>query len=37
MGVDNKHLQSLELFAYDNYQKYKSGLGSGKYIELKPQ
>lgn len=37
MGPDNKHLQTLELFAYDTYQKYKAQHGSGKFIDLKPQ
>jgi COP9 signalosome complex subunit 7 len=33
MGAENKHFKTLELFAYDNFSKYKSQ--KGDFIELK--
>eukprot|EP00347_Sterkiella_histriomuscorum_P022223 403331239 len=35
MGGDNKHLRTLELFAYDNFQIYHSN--RDRFIDLKPQ
>lgn len=34
LGPANKHLATLQLFAYDNYSKYKTNPGA--YIELSP-
>ena len=34
MGAENKHLRTLELFAYDNYATYRTN--KDNYIELKP-